>query len=216
MATLRNGVHGSVSGKVGSVVYCTWKDIPYVRSRPHRKKSKKPTDLQKKNRTKFSFMQEHISRILPFVRIGFTSWDPKRTGHNSAMSYNLRAAILETDTGYTLDYAHFAFAQGHGSPIIETNISQLEHGYLIQWSYDEALAKQNDLTSYRSLILFYPEDVRAPAQGTLVGACLDEKRDLVSIPDQQKGICYHAYLAFFKVDGSNQTMDSIYMGAVNT
>ncbi|MBD1427834.1 hypothetical protein [Sphingobacterium arenae] len=46
MARVKNGVNGTVSGKVGPSVFCKWKDIYYVRSLPRITKKRKPTSGQ--------------------------------------------------------------------------------------------------------------------------------------------------------------------------
>lgn len=214
MATIRNGVNGQVTGSLSDVVFCTWKGIPYVRSRPRINKRKKISAPQRKNRSKFGFIQQQISRVLPYIRIGFINEAIQQSAHNAAMSYNLREATIETDQGYEIDYAHFVFARGHASPITHTHIEAQEDGYLVQWQYDIEQAKIKDLEYYRSLILFYPQDHSDSIIGNIVGAYMQDKTDRVVCHPSTHGKQYHAYLAFFKLDGSNQIVDSHYMGQV--
>lgn len=52
MAKYNYGINGPFSGKLGSVVGCTWKGIPYMRSLP-KKRTAKISEAEQANRKKF-------------------------------------------------------------------------------------------------------------------------------------------------------------------
>ncbi len=53
MAKYQFGVNGLFIGKLGNVVCCTWKGIPYLRSLPPKRKSK-ISAAEQANREKFA------------------------------------------------------------------------------------------------------------------------------------------------------------------
>lgn len=71
MATIKKGILGGFSGKVGTVIGGNWKGIDYMRSLP--KKSSKPaTALQNDQRIKFTIAMAFIKPISKLVTKGFS------------------------------------------------------------------------------------------------------------------------------------------------
>lgn len=216
MARIKNGVNGSVSGKVGATVFCTWKDINYVRSLPRIKKNRKPTSGQRKNQSKFAFMQECLSSIVPFVRLGFMQYASNRTGHNSAMSYNLRESVIVEDEHYRIDYETFAISRGLPSPISRVEVDQEAEQVIIRWQLDTAFRHKYGERRFRCIALLYPDHGvdRTYTSGVLQDSHMEDGEQIVSIKGSPNGTVYHGYLAFFASDGSNISTDSIYLGKI--
>lgn len=70
MVTLKDGILGGASGKVGAVVCDTWKGIPYVRSMDKKTKAPRTKD-QVRRRSRFTAAMEFLRKITPFLRVGF-------------------------------------------------------------------------------------------------------------------------------------------------
>lgn len=210
-----NGANGPISGKVGSVVFCKWKGIDYVRSLPRINRNRKPTQSQAKQRSKFSFMQEMLSPVVPFVRLGFMNYAPNRTGHNSAMSYNLKEAVSEEEGGYTLVYEKFTFSKGI-LPAPKEAQAVREGDYVrFTWKYNPKDEKESVNIRNRTLLLLYLDGEITFATGKQFGSYRHEGYDQIEIPNGVKaGSTFHAYIAFFAEDGSNNSSDSVYAGAI--
>jgi len=216
MARVKNGVNGTVSGKVGPSVFCKWKDIYYVRSLPRIKKKRKPTSGQQKNQSKFAFMQESLSSIVRFVRLGFMEYAPNRTGHNSAMSYNLRESVIVEDGRCRLDYEKFAISRGLPSPVCSAEIHQENEHVIIRWKVDDIFRQKYGGRMFRCIALLYPDSGVDPTTiaGVLQDSYLKDQEQIISIEHAPQDTVYHVYLAFLASDGSNISTDSIYLGKI--
>ncbi|NGM67203.1 DUF6266 family protein [Sphingobacterium sp. SGR-19] len=216
MARVKNGINGTVSGKVGPSVFCKWKDIYYVRSLPRIKKNRKPTPGQRKNQSKFAFMQECLSPIVRFVRLGFMQYAPNRTGHNSAMSYNLKESVIFEDERYRLDYEKFAISRGLPSPVSNVGIDQKDGQVIIRWQVDAAFRQKHGDKMFRCIALLYPDNGVEPVNtvGVLQDSYLEDCEQIISIEKVPRGTVYHGYLAFLASEGSNISTDSVYLGKI--
>ena len=94
MATYQNGIQGSFSGKVGSVVGCSWKGIPYLRSLP-KKRTGKISAAEAANRQRFALAQQWLKPLLPFVRQGFQQYSERVEGYIAAKSYLWHHAMIQ-------------------------------------------------------------------------------------------------------------------------
>src|SRR3546814_11134420 len=53
-----------------------------------------------------------LKPLVPLIRTGFKNYAPQQTGHNAAMSYNLKNSIIKTETGFEVNPETFAFSAG--------------------------------------------------------------------------------------------------------
>src|SRR5690554_1129397 len=125
MARVIDGVNGSVSGKVGNVVYYNSNGGTYVRSLPTKgQRQQVPTPKQATQRARFAVVQNWLRPILPLIRVGFNEYAPRQTSHNSAMSYNLQHAVIENGDGFEVNPEVFAFSRGF--------LPEAEHASMVQ------------------------------------------------------------------------------------
>ena len=103
MARLKNGINGPLSGKVGSVVGCSWKGVNYVRGLP--RINKKRTEAQKANQSRFAYVNAWLAPFKPFTSVGLLNYSDRMTWYNAA--YNLNHHLLPPagDTEAVIDYA---------------------------------------------------------------------------------------------------------------
>src|SRR5690554_6272226 len=134
MARVNDGVNGTVSGKVGNVVYYTSNGGTYVRSLPTKSGRKRlPTLKQATQRGRFAVVQNWLKPILPLIRVGFNEYAPRQTSHNSAMSYNLQHAVIENGDGFEVNPEAFAFSRGL-LPEAE-NASLIQEGDIVRFHW---------------------------------------------------------------------------------
>lgn len=216
MATQKHGANGPLSGKIGNLVYCQWKGINYVRSRPRVNKRKKATAAQQKARSRFAFMQQALSPIVPFLRMGYKSYAVNQTEHNAAMSYNLREAIKEEDGVFVLAYEKFSFAKGEPNPVSEARIEEVDGSFIIHWVYNTGIYHKYQQQGYKVMVLAYPEgeaDTDKTFMQNYEGNLID-KREYIFLNEMQRLADQHIYIAFQSTDGSNSCTDSLYIGVI--
>lgn len=95
MAVLKDGVHGSFSGKVGNVVGYELNGQAIIRSLPNRKK-RKPTPLALINRQRMTAVSGFLRPLKPFIAFGYRHLAPpgSRVGpFQTAQSYTFKHAI---------------------------------------------------------------------------------------------------------------------------
>lgn len=214
MGKVINGVNGPVSGKVGNVVFCKWKGIDYIRSLPRINRSRTPSAGQAKQRSKFRFMQDVLRMIVPLVRIGFMNHSPNRTGHNAAMSYNIKQAVTEEETGYSIIPEKFMISSGILPPPREASVEQKAEELLFHWAYNSRLAADNEHALDRTLLLITDFDETLDFHTS--GNFRQTGNETFPFPSAKykTGGIYHAYLAFFATNGSNLSSNSAYVGTI--
>lgn len=213
MGRVINGANGAISGKVGSVVFCKWKSIDYVRGLPRINRNRKATEGQAKQRSKFSYMQDILGYIVPLVRLGFMNYAPNRTGHNSAMSHNIKHAVTETDAGLAVLPENFMISGGILPAPREVSMRQDGNEIVFNWTYD---AKNIDRNRGRDRTLLLVTDFKESPSFTNSGGFRDQSEDRLTLFKKKysTGTILHGYLAFFATDGSNNSSDSVYVGSI--
>ena len=137
MAILNEGINGGFTGKVGSVIGYRLNGKWVVRGLPKKtKKNKIGSAGQKCSRAKFTLIQQFLSVMLPYIRIGFNLEAKRRniSAHNAAKSYNLIHAFKDTGE---IDYANIVLTKGKlpgaEAPLVKT----VENGLLFSWAFSK-------------------------------------------------------------------------------
>lgn len=208
MAKYEFGINGPFSGKLGTVVGCTWKGIPYMRSLP-KKRTKKISPAEAANRQKFKVAQLWLKPLTPFLRIGFKGYQERVEGFSAAKSFLLKNALELVETEYKVNPEKALVSYG--------NLASAD---------DAAIGFNGD-----QLQFWWPSDnlskLRARDQAMLLAYCLEEKQavfethgafreegaDTLTLPSNFKGKSILVYLAFVDADRENQSM-SVFLGEV--
>lgn len=112
MAQFNHGVNGAFSGKVGSVIGSSWRDIDYMRGLP-KKSSKEATTKQLAVRARFRVLSQFLLLIKDAVDRGYPKqYTGRATAFNLALQAN-QAAITGTDLDPQLDYSKIVISRGH-------------------------------------------------------------------------------------------------------
>ena len=112
MGTIKKGILGGFSGKVGNVVGASWKSIAYIRSLPSSVRNPR-TEKQRTQRSKFALVAKFVKSILPVIRVGFKqSAGPVNSAFSAAVSYNILHAVKGTYPGFEIDYPKVVVARG--------------------------------------------------------------------------------------------------------
>lgn len=114
MARLPKGVFGPFSGKVGPVVGATWNGIPYIRSKPKKKRKKKAvkTEMQIANQARFKFVNGWMVPFHPYMMIGFGNFPADKPPVSMALSLNYRQIVIGTYPDFDIDYSKVVLSVG--------------------------------------------------------------------------------------------------------
>ena len=92
MGTIKKGILGGFSGKVGNVVGSNWKSISYMRSIPQKVKNPR-TAAQVKHRAKFKMAVDYLRPLAPIIRIGWKDYAKKQSAFNAATTYFIKNVV---------------------------------------------------------------------------------------------------------------------------
>lgn len=100
---LRNSRHTVIGG--------TWKGIDYMRSKSNRRNFT-PSLAQLEQQAKFALMMRFLQPMSALLKISFHDFAIKKTGINSAFSYNLLNAITGVYPAFTICLPAGVYKQG--------------------------------------------------------------------------------------------------------
>ena len=118
MGTIRKGANGGFSGKAGSVVGSSWRDVDYIKGLP--KLSSKPaTERQLEQRAKFATAVNFLQPVKQLLNLGFSTQRTGRaTGYNIGLRHLLENAIAGDYPTYGIDYSKVVISKGgHGKSL---------------------------------------------------------------------------------------------------
>jgi hypothetical protein len=209
MATYKNGILGSFSGKIGSVVFTTWKGIPVIRSKPIRKNIN-PSPLQEQQRARFKLISGFLKPLKDLLNQTFHQSAMGMSWFNKALSEN-KSAITGNYPFIAIDYTKILLSKGKlplGEP---PTISSQESGKLLLiWKKGDGIDR--DLTEGSAFIAAYQEELNRWIIGQydissgITNCVLDVE------PFVDKGV--QTYIGFISKNGSKKS-ESRYMGVVN-
>ncbi|WP_407429696.1 DUF6266 family protein [Arcticibacter sp.] len=111
MAEFKQGVNGAFSGKVGSVIGSSWRDIDYMRGLP-KKTAKEPSAKQLAVRARFTLVSQFLLLVKDAVDRGFsTAYSGRATAFNLAIQAN-QGALAGTGLDPILDYTKVVLSKG--------------------------------------------------------------------------------------------------------
>ncbi len=209
MARITDGINGGLSGKVGDLVFYTMNGGKYVRSLPSRKRKKTPpTPRQALQRARFAAIQEWLRPIKFLVKESFRNYAPRQTGHNAAMSYNLKNSVVPVGEGFEVNAEEFMFSVG---PLAEADRpTAIQEGDVVRfhWQYEVV-----DLTANprdRTMLLLYRIG-RPYSEYRTFGKERIDCSDALSIREYVPGDVCHAYIAFISAENL-EVSNSVYIG----
>ncbi len=111
MGTIQKGILGGFSGKVGTVIGGTWKGIDYMRSKSNRRNFT-PSLKQLEQQMKFAMMMRFLQPLSALLKVSFQDFAIRKTGGNSAFSYNLKNAITGTYPAFSIAFPQVLISRG--------------------------------------------------------------------------------------------------------
>lgn len=207
MGTLKNGVFGGFSGKVGPVVGASWKDIDYIRALPTRVNDPK-TKRQVKQRSRFSVVMDFLRTITPFIRVGFQPQaNGRMTAFNAAMSHNMKFAVKGEHQEMELDYSNVLVSCGSLDATADVHAEIVERELQVDWETGRA---GNTRWDDMAMVLACNPAKRESVYDLNAGK-REAMKAVLPLPRDWEGYTIETYLAFKTADGS-MVSDSVYTG----
>src|SRR5690606_13833445 len=110
MAKYVHGINGPLTGSLGNLVASSWRGIPYLKTKPERKKDF--TLNERMNQGNFGGTSQWLSPLNDHLRAGFRGDNPKKWGFNGAKSYLHAHALIEEGNRKFIDPSKLLISQG--------------------------------------------------------------------------------------------------------
>ncbi len=133
MGTIKQGILGGFSGKVGTVIGSSWKGISYMRGRAQSVRNPR-TEGQMEQRSKFSLTLDFLKPITAYVRTGYKTYANKQTAFNAAMSYIVKNAVSGAFPNYALDFSLALVSRGNLTQPLNANATMSAGKTTISWT----------------------------------------------------------------------------------
>lgn len=217
MATIKKGILGGVSGKVGNVVGGTWKGIDYLRTMADVVNNPN-TELQATQRSKFAAVAKFLQPITEVIRIGFKGYAVKMTAFNAAFSYNYHNALTGTFPDFAIDYPNALVSRGSLPATLNAACASAAAGK-VQLTWDTA-ATAGAATANDSVVVVICNPVRQEAVYQLDAATRADGSVEVIVPASYSGNAVHCYIAFMSFSSllgsqaKSGVSNSVYAGSV--
>jgi hypothetical protein len=209
MGTIKKGILGGFSGKVGTVVGGSWKGIAYMRSLPQKVKNPR-TEGQVSQRSKFALTMYYLKPMTAFLRTGWKLYAHRQSPINAAMSYALANAVTGAYPDYEIDPSKVLVSRGSLATAVNANANDVGGSIDISWDDNSNVsnAKQTD----KALVA-----IVNPTKGEAVTITAGEERmtgyQNTVIPADWSGDEVQVYLGFISEDGK-EVSNSVYLGAI--
>jgi len=209
MGTIRNGGNGAFSGKAGSFIGSTWKNISYMKGIP--KLVKRPGSLkQMDQRKRFAVVTQFLTPIKDILRFGFKGqMANKASAYNVAIQHALNNAIIGSYPDYEIDPSQVLVSKGSLEFPSDLTLDVSTAGQInLTW-----LSKVNKYTAFGDDMLhflMYNRDRKLFMVYDPVGVRSDVAAQII-IPSNFSGQVVDAY-AFFQDRNELRCSNSIYVG----
>lgn len=193
MGTLRQGILGGFSGKVGTVIGFTRNGISYIRGlmTSHTDAN---TPAQQEQRTKFSLVIKFLRPLLSLIRAGFKTAGSNLSGFNAAVSYTLENAIKGIYPALEIDYTKVLICRGNLPGAMNANAASTVAGKIDFTWEDNSWDLGAHATDLVVLVAY------CPSLGKSVTAIGDATRvlgtQIVTLPEVFSGLEVQTYIGF--------------------
>ncbi len=211
MGTIKKGILGGFSGKVGTVIGANWRGLDVMRSLPKKSKSL-PTPTQLEQRLRFGLAIKFLSPIKALIDKAYGTAEGTRSKFNLAMSYHVQEAVTGTMPDLTLDFSKVLFAKGDllgpWAPTVAVPQPATELVFAWQPNADTGLSNEDD----QAVVLVYN-----PMKQLYIiseGEAYRRDRGLgLKVPAVFTGDEVHCWMSFISADGK-QVATSVYLGPI--
>ncbi|MDC8001519.1 DUF6266 family protein [Aequorivita todarodis] len=209
MGKIPQGILGSLSGKVGSIIGGSWKGIDYIRIKPASVANPR-TEGQVNQRNKFTITLEYLQATSDFIKVGYKAFAVKKTEFNAAMSYVLNNAVGGIAPNFTIDYSLALLSRGSLSSVLNGSTDLATPGQ-VTFDWDDNSAEGNANATDKAMVLVYNPS-KKESVSILDGADRTVGSQVINIPNTYAGDTVELFMAFVSADGT-QVSNSVYLGS---
>lgn len=212
MAIAKNGINGSFSGKVGSIIGYQLGGQNVMRTVGERRKPF--TQLELLNQAKMKVVSEFLGRIKPWIKLGFAKVAPtgSRVGaFQMAQSHARKHAVMVNDEGQPyIDPAKVLVSKGPCKPARNCSVVREDNKLIFRWDFNAKEDRPND----RLMVLLYEERLGYFRKYLEIGAPRSAQTeiwevDMLSMLERPA----HVYVTF-KDTLFGEVSDSVYCGNI--
>lgn len=198
MGSIKQGLLGGVSGKVGNIVGYRRKGKDLVRVQAASISDAK-TPKQLKQRQKVATVMEFLKPILPFIRIGYKNYAQGRTAYNTATSFLLKRCLTENEKGETeINYRRVMVSIGFLLPAMDATATYGEKGMTFAWTDNSGTG--NAESTDTAMLLVHNKEKGANVYD-MNAALRSDGTATLTLPKDWEGDTLVAYLSFVSADG---------------
>lgn len=209
MGTIKQGILGGFSGKVGNIVGASWRGIDYIRSLPASVRNPR-TVAQVSQRTRFALIGKMLKTFVPVIRVGFAgSTGTGKSAFSVAMSYNVKNAVTGLSPDFEIDFAKLKVAIGelYGA----TNAAATSAAGSLSFVWDSDLLN-NAAATDKVILMAYNQTLNESAYDVDAATRADGSGSL-AVPPTWDGEQVDTYLALYSADGK-LISNSVHTGRV--
>jgi hypothetical protein len=210
MAKYEFGINGPFNGKLGTVVGCTWKGIPYMRSLP-KKRTGKVSEAAQRNRKKFDLAQQWLKPLTPFLRVGFKGYQERVEGFVAAKSYLLKNAMDPHEDQFIINPEKMVVSFGSLAGPLDAQVI-LTDANILQFTWSTSAQEKVNPLDQVMMMAYCVEEKEAIYQ--TIGVFRKIGIDELILPPHFKHKSVLTYLAFVSADRMSQSM-SVYLSRIS-
>ena len=217
MATIKNGILGGFSGRVGNVVGATVRGQNVMRVRPA-SVTNPNTEKQRSQRERFGLVTHFLSSQIELVKIGFRSFASKLSAYSAASSYNLKNAVLGNYPDVQLSFADAKISKGNLPPVdglVATFVAPDAINLVWADNSSKPMAAASDL-----LMVGLYEPTKGIGFTFMNVATRADGQITIEMPEACADLSVEVYAFFLSLSGlggvasKDQVSDSIYAGSI--
>lgn len=208
MGTIKKGILGGFSGKVGTVIGSSWRGLDVMRSLPKQSKAV-PTEEQAIQRLRFGLIMGFLSPFKAIIEKAYGATEGAKSKFNLCTSYHLKEAVVGTAPDFSIDYSKVVLTKGEllGPKAAEAAAGKAGE-IVFTWENHEGagLAATND----KVLMVLY-SDAKKLAQAIESNVERSGLKAKIALPASFTGETFHCWLGFLSADGKRSST-SVYLG----
>lgn len=209
MARHSKGILGGFQGKVGTVVGSNWKNVPYMRSLPTRKKNAKQTQAQEEHRAKFSLGIRFIRSLSQLLKVSYQE-TASTTSRNNVLSDLMAQSIGGVYPDLVINYSTVQVARGSLKKADNPSVAAGAAGELVfSWTNKSGLG--NSVSTDKAILAAYSPEV-GEFMFSVDGATRADEEAVLDVRFFS-GKEVHTWMSFRSANGKI-VADSTYLGPI--
>lgn len=197
MGTIKQGVFGELSGKVGNVVGYKRKGVNRLRIQAANINNPR-TPKQQRQRGKISIAANFLKTINPYIRIGYKNYANGNMTYNAAMSYIMKRAITEETGTNALDFKRVMVSIGFLMTVTDATVGIEDELIIFHWTDNSGIgnAESTDI----AMPLVYNKEREIAIYDTNAATRADTQAQ-ICLPKEWSGDTMIFYLSFRSANG---------------